>query len=85
MATPRLTPGSSLQAQEQSSPLADDNSIIPAGSFHHCHFSERALVNVSPCLHFFFLGQPAGAKGQRGKEGKRSSGGSVNDKRRSGR
>lgn len=68
--TSRLTPGSSLQAQEQSSPLADDNSIIPAGSFHHCHFSSELWLMFHRSSTFSFLSSPQElgvAGGRRGK------------------
>lgn len=67
--TPRLTPGSSLQAQEQSSPLADDNSIIPAGSFHHCHFSSELwlMFHRSSTFSFFSSPQEQGERGRRGQ------------------
>lgn len=67
--TPRLTPGSSLQAQEQSSPLADDNGIIPAGSFHHCHFFSKLwlMFHHSSTFSFFSSPQEQGKRGMRGK------------------
>lgn len=68
--TPRLTPGCSLQAQEQSSSLADDNSIIPAGSFHHCHFSSELWLMFHRSSTFSFLSSLQEQRGSGGGWGK---------------